>query len=125
MFLWNGGFKPTLVFNLIDRGNLTAEQVRDIEQLRDEAKRKERELGEVMAGVQESVAAPPLLGLLRLRARGLRAWGGTRLGDGSGGAEGGDAGGARGCRCALWGHGEEVDGGPEAEPERPLPGGGR
>ncbi|OWM70742.1 protein DOG1-like 4 [Punica granatum] len=72
-FLWNGGFKPTLVFSLIDGRDLTAEQVRDIEQLRAEAKRKERELGEAMAGVQESVAAPPLQGLLRLRARGARA----------------------------------------------------
>lgn len=68
-FQWIGDFRPTLVFRLVGRCDLTGDQARDVEKLRAKTRRKESELEEAMAGIQESMAAPPPLGLLQQRSR--------------------------------------------------------
>lgn len=66
-FLWIGDFKPTLLFRFLGSSvdGLTAAQSEEIERIGAETRRRERDLTEAMARVQESVAAPPLLRLLR------------------------------------------------------------
>ncbi|KAK9153963.1 hypothetical protein Sjap_001443 [Stephania japonica] len=70
-FLWIGGFKPGLVFELLGSavGDLGSEQMVLIERLKGETRAAEKELEEEMAGVQESVAAPPLLEMARRAGR--------------------------------------------------------
>ncbi|XP_061352974.1 protein RESPONSE TO ABA AND SALT 1-like [Gastrolobium bilobum] len=62
--LWIGDYKPSLILRLADGGveGLTTEQKQMIEQLTNETKRAEREVSEAMAGVQESVAKPRVVG---------------------------------------------------------------
>ncbi|KAF8021530.1 hypothetical protein BT93_G1851 [Corymbia citriodora subsp. variegata] len=66
-FLWIGDFKPTLLFRFLGSSvdGLSAAQSEEVERIGAETRRRERELTEAMARVQESVAAPPLLCLLR------------------------------------------------------------
>lgn len=69
-FLWIGDFKPTLLFRFLGSAvdGLTAAQSEEVERIGAETRWRERELTEAMARVQESVAAPPLLCLLRASA---------------------------------------------------------
>ncbi|KAF3446528.1 hypothetical protein FNV43_RR12621 [Rhamnella rubrinervis] len=71
-FLWIGGFKPLFVLRLVSNvvgGDLTSDQSRVIERLKQETSQAERELNEMIAKVQESVAAPPLLASARRLGR--------------------------------------------------------
>ncbi|KAL6297223.1 hypothetical protein ACE6H2_005365 [Prunus campanulata] len=65
--LWLAGFKPSLVLRMVDSSveDLTAEQAREMEAVKGETRRAERELSETMARIQESVAAPLILALAR------------------------------------------------------------
>ncbi|KAK9270514.1 hypothetical protein L1049_026095 [Liquidambar formosana] len=67
--LWIAGFKPSLVFRLVDisgpRVDLSADQAERMERVRVDTRREERELTEAMARLQENMAAPPLLDLAR------------------------------------------------------------
>ncbi|XVF64277.1 hypothetical protein PTKIN_Ptkin09bG0155500 [Pterospermum kingtungense] len=65
--LWVGGFKPFLLFKLLANSvtDLTPEQQETIDRFKYETKKQERELTEAMATIQESVATPPLLNLVR------------------------------------------------------------
>ncbi|XP_009339278.2 protein ZW2 [Pyrus x bretschneideri] len=65
--LWLGGFKPSMVLRMVDSSveDLTAEQVREMDAVKGETRRAERDLSETMARIQESVAAPPILALAR------------------------------------------------------------
>ncbi|XP_021910412.1 protein DOG1-like 4 [Carica papaya] len=67
LLLWVGGFKPATIFNLIATSvnDLTAEQERKLEMVRKQTVEAERELENEMAIIHESVAAPPLMGLVR------------------------------------------------------------
>ncbi|KAK3021458.1 hypothetical protein RJ639_047630 [Escallonia herrerae] len=70
--LWIAGFKPAMIFELVTWAvghELTAEQMEKLEVVRAAMTREEREIGTVMARVQESVAAPPLSDLVRLVGR--------------------------------------------------------
>ncbi|KAJ7958863.1 Transcription factor [Quillaja saponaria] len=69
--LWIAGSKPCLAFQFVDRAieDLTAEQKQRMERVKVETRREERELTETMARVQETVAAPPMLGLARRAGR--------------------------------------------------------
>ncbi|KAK7351529.1 hypothetical protein VNO77_11059 [Canavalia gladiata] len=66
--LWIGDYKPSLILRLADGAvqGLTAEQRRRLERVRDETKRAEREVSEAMASVQESMASPRMVGLVRV-----------------------------------------------------------
>ncbi|KAJ0026034.1 hypothetical protein Pint_08565 [Pistacia integerrima] len=66
-FLWLGGFRPSLLFKLLNSSvkDLTEEQEHEMEQLKGETRREERELSETMARLQERIAAPPLFNLAR------------------------------------------------------------
>lgn len=66
-FLWVGGFKPFLLFKILANSvtDLTREQEETVERVKYETKKEERELTEAMATIQESVATPPLLNLVR------------------------------------------------------------
>ena len=65
--LWVGGFKPFLLFKLLAYSvtELTPEQEETIERVKYETRREERELTLAMATIQESVATPPLLNLVK------------------------------------------------------------
>ncbi|KAJ4701532.1 transcription factor-related [Melia azedarach] len=65
--LWIGGFRPTLVFKLINHSvhDLTAEQERVLDRLKAETRKGEKELAETMARIQESLASPPSMNLAR------------------------------------------------------------
>ncbi|KAM1055429.1 hypothetical protein ACFX13_029655 [Malus domestica] len=65
--LWLGGFKPSMVLRMVDSSieDLTAEQATEMDAVKGETRRAERELLETMARIQESVAAPPILPLAR------------------------------------------------------------
>ncbi|XP_008444975.1 protein ZW2 [Cucumis melo] len=69
--LWISGFKPSIVFRLVDSAvkDLTPAQAASLEELKADVKRKERDLTEAMASLQETVAAPPLVGLARRAGR--------------------------------------------------------
>lgn len=70
-FLWITGWKPTMAFCLLrglEEEAFSPEQREAIEQLRRETGAVERELSEEMARVQEAMAMPQVLGLVR-RAR--------------------------------------------------------
>ncbi|XP_022962178.1 protein DOG1-like 4 [Cucurbita moschata] len=69
--LWISGFKPSIVFRLVDGAvkDLTAVQVIRVEELKAEVRRKERDLTEALASLQETVAAPPIVGLARRAGR--------------------------------------------------------
>ncbi|KAL4281315.1 hypothetical protein GQ457_03G034710 [Hibiscus cannabinus] len=65
--LWVGGFKPFLLFKLLANSvtELTPEQGEAIERVKCETRREERELTQDSATIQESLAALPLLKLVR------------------------------------------------------------
>ncbi|KAJ9166414.1 hypothetical protein P3X46_021176 [Hevea brasiliensis] len=69
--LWVGEFKPSVIFRLINNSltDLTPEQRERIKQLKVEARREERALTETMERIQESLASPPILNLVRRYGR--------------------------------------------------------
>lgn len=71
-FLWIAGWKPSMAFCLLQalnenqgERNFSAEQKAAIEVLRKETAARQRELSEEMARVQEAMAMPQVLGLVR------------------------------------------------------------
>ncbi|KAK6779706.1 hypothetical protein RDI58_021890 [Solanum bulbocastanum] len=64
-FLWIAGFKPGLAFPLVmnSLNDLAENQIERINRLRIETRIEERNLMDKLAKIQESVAAPPLMGL--------------------------------------------------------------
>ncbi|CAL0328279.1 unnamed protein product [Lupinus luteus] len=68
MFLWVGGFKPGMAFEVVNKAledGLSEEQKHRLSQIQQETKLKERELNDELAKVHESVAAPPLVEMAR------------------------------------------------------------
>jgi len=65
--LWVAGYKPSLVFKIVDGAvkDLTAEQTLRMEEVKAKTGKKERALMETLVRFQESVAAPPMLALVR------------------------------------------------------------
>ncbi|XP_076889364.1 protein RESPONSE TO ABA AND SALT 1-like [Bidens hawaiensis] len=61
---WVTEFPPSLLFRFVGDLNLTSEQAEWVETVREETTKKEKEMGEAMAMVQESMAAAPLYGLV-------------------------------------------------------------
>ncbi|KOM37514.1 hypothetical protein LR48_Vigan03g089600 [Vigna angularis] len=70
-FLWVGGFKPGVAFQVVNTalGDLTQDQKEKLTELKQETKVKERTLNDDLAKLQESVADPPLVGLARSQGR--------------------------------------------------------
>lgn len=66
-FLWVAGFKPSLVFRLVNDSvlDLTKEQAQRMHVVMAETKKKEKELAKKLACIQEDVAAPPMMALVR------------------------------------------------------------
>ncbi|XP_060193856.1 protein RESPONSE TO ABA AND SALT 1 [Lycium barbarum] len=67
-FVWVAGFKPSMLFPTINSSigpELTAEQVEKLRRLKAETKREEKLIEKGMAKVQESVAAPPIVELMK------------------------------------------------------------
>lgn len=67
-FLWVSGFKPSMLFWVVESsmgGLLSEEQSCRMGMLRAETARVENVISKAMASVQETVAAPPMLGLLK------------------------------------------------------------
>lgn len=64
-FLWIAGFKPGLAFRIVDDsvGDLSEDQARSVGRLAQKTRSEERALNDEIARIQESVAAPPLLGI--------------------------------------------------------------
>ncbi|KAI3788682.1 hypothetical protein L2E82_01455 [Cichorium intybus] len=69
-FLWIAGAKPGLAFSLVGSSveDLSEDQVERIERLKAETRADEKELGDELARIQESVAAPPILEVARRMA---------------------------------------------------------
>ncbi|KAI3460097.1 hypothetical protein Pfo_016760 [Paulownia fortunei] len=66
--LWISGFRPSMLFPIIESSvaeELSAEQKQRIEVVKAETRRKEREITQAMARVQETVAEPPVYSLMR------------------------------------------------------------
>ncbi|KAK4434272.1 protein ZW2 [Sesamum alatum] len=66
--LWISGFRPSILFPIIGdsvAGELSAEQRQRIEAVKAETRRKEREITQAMARVQETVAEQPVYSLMR------------------------------------------------------------
>ncbi|XP_076886760.1 protein RESPONSE TO ABA AND SALT 1-like [Bidens hawaiensis] len=61
---WVTGFPPSLLFRFTGELDLTAVQAEWVETVREETVAKEKEIGDAMAMVQESMAAAPLYGLV-------------------------------------------------------------
>nr|XP_043607817.1 protein ZW2-like [Erigeron canadensis] len=66
---WVTEYPPSLVFRCLNDLNLTTDQAQKVETVRAETARKELEIGEAMAMVQESLAAAPLYGLVNRAER--------------------------------------------------------
>ncbi|GJX73053.1 DOG1-like protein 4 [Tanacetum coccineum] len=66
-FFWIAGFKPGLAFRVANNcvDDLDGDQVERMERLATETKAEERELENEMARIQESVAAPPIVEVVR------------------------------------------------------------
>ncbi|XP_019174231.1 PREDICTED: protein DOG1-like 4 [Ipomoea nil] len=67
-FLWLSGFKPSMLFWVVEssmEGALSEEQRCKVGMLRAETARVENAISKAMASAQETVAAPPILGLLK------------------------------------------------------------
>ncbi|XP_031119386.1 protein DOG1-like 4 [Ipomoea triloba] len=68
-FLWLSGFKPSMLLWVVESsmggGALTEEQWCKVGMLRAETARVENAISKAMASAQETVAAPPMLGLLK------------------------------------------------------------
>lgn len=65
--LWVAGYKPSLVFKIVDGvvNDLTVEQTLRMEEVKAETMKKERKLMETLARLQERVVVPPMLALAR------------------------------------------------------------
>lgn len=65
--LWVAGYKPSLVFKIVDGvvNDLTVEQTLRMEEVKAETMKKERKLMETLPRLQERVAVPPMLALAR------------------------------------------------------------
>ncbi|MFQ6639672.1 hypothetical protein Gotur_014768 [Gossypium turneri] len=65
--LWVGGFKPFILFKILTNSvtEFTPEQEQAIERVKCETRKEERELTQASAAIQESLAALPLLNLVR------------------------------------------------------------
>ncbi|XP_041027079.1 protein ZW2-like [Juglans microcarpa x Juglans regia] len=72
-FLWIAGFKPGLAFRLISNSvdDLSEDQHQRMNRLMEETKVEERALNHELAKIQERVAAPPLLEILRRGRRSI------------------------------------------------------
>lgn len=70
-FFWIAGIKPGLAFRLVGNsvGDLSEDQVERMERLKSETRVEEKELGDELARIQETVAAPPILEVARRVAR--------------------------------------------------------
>lgn len=70
-FFWIAGYKPALAFRLVNNSvtDMSQDQSRRMEQLKEETRLKERELANTMARIQESLAAPPLVEMARMAER--------------------------------------------------------
>lgn len=68
-FFWIAGFKPGLTFQiaLASVNDLEKEQLERIDRLKTETRREERELENEMARIQESVAGPPIVKIIKTR----------------------------------------------------------
>ncbi|RDX81879.1 Protein DOG1-like 4, partial [Mucuna pruriens] len=66
--LWIGDYKPSLILRLADAAvqGLTPEQRERLDRVRDNTKRAEREVSEAMASVQETMASPRVVRLVRV-----------------------------------------------------------
>lgn len=72
-FLWIAGFKPGLAFALVVNSvdDLNENQVERMNRLRVETRIQEKNLMDKLAKIQETVAAPPLVGLAQHYGMGL------------------------------------------------------
>ncbi|KAH1155323.1 Protein DOG1-like 4 [Glycine max] len=70
-FLWVGGFKPGMAFQVVNAALevLSEEQKERLSLLNQETKVKERALNDELAKLHESVAAPPLVDMARSHGR--------------------------------------------------------
>ncbi|XP_004514219.1 protein ZW2-like [Cicer arietinum] len=70
-FLWVAGFKPGMAFHVVNRvlEDLSQDQKQRLSQINQETKMKERELNDELAKVHESMAAPPLVDMIRSHGR--------------------------------------------------------
>ncbi|KAG4936892.1 hypothetical protein AAZX31_18G183300 [Glycine max] len=70
-FLWVGGFKPGVAFQVVNAALevLSEEQKERLSLLNQETKVKERALNDELAKLHESVAAPPLVDMARSHGR--------------------------------------------------------
>jgi len=70
-FLWVGGFKPGVAFQVVNTAlrDLTEDQKEKMSKLKKESKVKERTLNDDLAKLQESVADPPLVDMARSQGR--------------------------------------------------------
>nr|GEU53085.1 protein DOG1-like 4 [Tanacetum cinerariifolium] len=66
-FFWIAGVKPGLAFQIIRSSvdDLSQEQVDKIEILKAETRAEEKEIGDEMARIQETVAAPPIVEVMK------------------------------------------------------------
>lgn len=66
-FFWIAGFKPSLAFRVVGSSvnDMTEDQTRRLNQLKDETRAEETELANELARIQESVAAPPIMEMAR------------------------------------------------------------
>ncbi|XP_042510058.1 protein RESPONSE TO ABA AND SALT 1-like [Macadamia integrifolia] len=66
-FLWIAGFKPGMIVRLVENSvkDMSEEQKQRLDMVRAETKAQEKQLSDELARVQESLAAPPLLELMR------------------------------------------------------------
>ncbi|KAL6578444.1 hypothetical protein OROMI_010772 [Orobanche minor] len=81
--LWVSGFRPSMLFPIMERSvaeELTGEQRERIEEVKLETRRREREITQAMARVQEKVAEPPVYSMMRRFGR-LGDGEATELGD--------------------------------------------
>ncbi|CAH9053379.1 unnamed protein product [Cuscuta europaea] len=76
-FLWLSGLKPSTLFSAVDGGMLSEEQSCKMEMLRTETVKVEGVICNAMASVQETVAAAPVVGLLKTEAAGTVINGGN------------------------------------------------
>ncbi|XP_047951972.1 protein RESPONSE TO ABA AND SALT 1-like [Salvia hispanica] len=67
--LWVSGFRPSILFPIMDgalaAADLSPAQRRRIDKVKAESRRREREITQAMARVQETVAEPPVYGLVK------------------------------------------------------------
>lgn len=71
--LWVTGFRPALLFQLVSDSvpNLSSEQIRGLNRLKRETMTEEKAVLDELAKIQESIAAPPHLEMMREAGRQL------------------------------------------------------